>query len=210
MPGPNDTPSPCWQPSSAPRTLLHQHSNKTSESRNVSSGCSFYERVGSSLPSLALPLPYSLKIIALSSPRPKSLVLIIPLCPPSPYISLPHATTTDPTTECTPYAYAPVTQVLQTFPPIWEPATLFANDTAGQALWAKIAGSIPNTAPKGKLTGSTKGVTYDSSTDPDCCEWYFFPRLAVCATIKGRKTGLAWRVARVSRDMRSARRLIYY
>jgi len=108
--------------------------------------------------------------------------------PPFPLDSHPYATTTDPTTECTPYTHAPIAQFIPNFPPIWQPAKLLGNDTAGQALWAKIADSIPDTPPKGELTGSTIGVDYDSGTDPDCCEWYFFLRLAV-----------GWRRSRIAR-----------
>lgn len=75
---------------------------------------------------------------------------------------------TDPALECTPYYYAPSGQFVHNFPPIWQPATLLANDSAGQAMWSKIAGSIPNIAPKGQLNGSTINVTYDNANDPDC------------------------------------------
>ena len=52
--------------------------------------------------------------------------------------------------------------------------------TDGQALWSKIAGGVPNIAPKGQLNGSTTNETYDSANDPDCCEWAFFvPRSAI-------------------------------
>ncbi|KAH8996015.1 hypothetical protein EDB92DRAFT_1814472 [Lactarius akahatsu] len=80
-----------------------------------------------------------------------------------------EAQISDPNLECTPYYYAPSGQFVNTFPPIWQPATLLANDTDGQALWAKIAPSIPtNILPKGQLNGSTINVTYDSVNDPDC------------------------------------------
>jgi len=42
-------------------------------------------------------------------------------------------------------------------------------------MWSKIAGSIPNIAPKGQLNGSTINVTYDNANDPDCCEFSFLP-----------------------------------
>ena len=72
---------------------------------------------------------------------------------------------------CAPY-YDPASgpYVHTNFPTIWQPATLLANDSAGQAMWNKIAGSIPNIAPKGQLNGSTINVTYDNANDPDCCE----------------------------------------
>jgi hypothetical protein len=78
------------------------------------------------------------------------------------------------------YSYGPAAQNVHNFPPIWQPATLLANDSDGQALWSKIAGGVPNIAPKGQLNGSTINVTYNSANDPDCCEWAFFvPRSAV-------------------------------
>ncbi len=76
----------------------------------------------------------------------------------------------DPNTECTVYSYPPVAQNVHNFPPIWQPATLLASDSAGQALWQKIASGVPNIPPKGQLNGSTINVTYDSVNDPDCCE----------------------------------------
>jgi len=87
---------------------------------------------------------------------------------------LPASDFADPNLECTPYYYAPSGQFVNTFPPIWQPATLLANDTEGQALWAKISPSIPtNILPKGQLNGSTINVTYNSVNDPDCCELPF-------------------------------------
>lgn len=79
----------------------------------------------------------------------------------------------DPNTECTVYSYPPVAQNINNFPTIWQPATLLASDTNGQALWQKIASGVPNIAPKGQLNGSTINETYDLVNDPDCCEWRF-------------------------------------
>jgi hypothetical protein len=79
----------------------------------------------------------------------------------------------DPNAECTVYSYPPVAQNIHNFPTIWQPATLLANDSAGQALWQKIAPGVPNIAPKGQLNGSTINETYDIVNDPDCCEWHF-------------------------------------
>jgi len=90
-----------------------------------------------------------------------------------------EAQITDPIAECTTYYYEPVAQSVHTFPPIWQPATLLQDDTEGQALWAKISGSIPNIPPKGQLNGSTIGVMYDSVNDPDC--WWSISR---CTTPK--------------------------
>lgn len=83
---------------------------------------------------------------------------------------LPPSDVADPNAECTAYYYAPSGQYIANFPPIWQPATLLANDTAGQALWANISGSIPNIAPKGQINGSTINETYNAAADPDCCE----------------------------------------
>src|SRR6266850_582129 len=76
---------------------------------------------------------------------------------------------------CPPY-YDPASgpYVHTNFPTVWQPATLLANDSAGQAMWNKIAGSIPNIAPKGQVNGSAIGVTYDGVNDPDCCESRIF------------------------------------
>ena len=81
----------------------------------------------------------------------------------------------DPNLECTVYSYAPVAQNKNNFPTVWQPATLLASDSAGQAFWQKIASGVPNIPPKGQLNGSTINVTYDSVNDPDCCEWDFLP-----------------------------------
>ncbi|KAH9018837.1 chitin deacetylase [Lactarius hengduanensis] len=65
-----------------------------------------------------------------------------------------EAQISDPNLECTPYYYAPSGQFVNTFPPIWQPATLLANDNR----WPSL----------GQLNGSTINVTYDSVNDPDC------------------------------------------
>ncbi|KAI9511948.1 carbohydrate esterase family 4 protein [Russula earlei] len=79
-----------------------------------------------------------------------------------------EAQITDPNAECTPYSYPPSAQYRSSFPTVWQPATLLASDAPGQALWSKIAGSIPNIPPKGQLNGSTINETYDIVNDPDC------------------------------------------
>ena len=92
--------------------------------------------------------------------------------------SYPATIVADPNLECTPYYYAPVGQAISEFPTIWTPATLLANDTAGQALWANISSSIPtNILPKGQINGSTINVTYNGPADPDCCELFLFFQL---------------------------------
>ncbi|KAH9957567.1 chitin deacetylase [Russula dissimulans] len=79
-----------------------------------------------------------------------------------------EAQISDPTQECTPYSYPPVAQNLANFPTIWQPATLLASDTAGQAMWSRISGGVPNIAPKGQLNNSANGTVYNAATDPDC------------------------------------------
>ncbi|KAH9169798.1 carbohydrate esterase family 4 protein [Lactarius sanguifluus] len=80
-----------------------------------------------------------------------------------------EAQISDPALECTPYYYAPSGQFVNDFPTTWGPATLLANDTEGNAMWANISSSIPtNIQPKGQPDGSTIGVTYDTANDPDC------------------------------------------
>ena len=54
----------------------------------------------------------------------------------------------DPVAECTAYYYAPSGSQISLFPPIWQTAFILPNDTAAQAKWSSIAGSIPNIAPK--------------------------------------------------------------
>jgi len=85
-----------------------------------------------------------------------------------------------PASACPPY-YDPASgpYVHTNFPTVWQPATLLANDSAGQAMWNKIAGSIPNIAPKGQVNGSTINVTYNTAADSDC--WF---TLTHCTTPK--------------------------
>ena len=87
----------------------------------------------------------------------------------------------DPNQECTVYYYAPTASQLGNFPPIWTPATLLANDTAGQAKWNSIKSSIPTNIPvKGTLAGDFSNFTptYNPS-DPDC--WWTYDK---CVTPK--------------------------
>ena len=93
----------------------------------------------------------------------------------------------DPNAECTVYSYPPVAQNIQNFPTIWQPATLFASDSAGQAMWQKIASGVPNIPPKGQLNGSTINVTYDSVNDPACCECHFLRPALLFQEGKGEK-----------------------
>jgi len=79
-----------------------------------------------------------------------------------------EAQISDPNAECTVYSYPPVSQAISQFPAIWQPATLLASDSAGQAFWANISAGVPNIAPKGQLNGSTINETYNAAADPDC------------------------------------------
>ncbi|KAF7982983.1 hypothetical protein HWV62_24584 [Athelia sp. TMB] len=82
----------------------------------------------------------------------------------------------DATTECTYYSYEPVRSNIYNFPPIWQPATLLANDSVGQAQWAKILPSIPTTIPvKGTIGGDFSSFTPTySPSDPDC--WWTYDK----------------------------------
>ncbi|KAI0292372.1 carbohydrate esterase family 4 protein [Multifurca ochricompacta] len=105
----------------------------------------------------------------------RALSLFITLLAASSVLAQPHiskrskAKRSDPNQECTPYYYPPSEQYIHKFPPIWQPATLLPNDSAGQAMWTKISGSIPtNIQPKGQPGDSTANVNYNSQKDPDC------------------------------------------
>ncbi|KAK0459197.1 uncharacterized protein EV420DRAFT_1538860 [Desarmillaria tabescens] len=92
-----------------------------------------------------------------------------------------EASISDPSAECVAYYYAPSATQIHSFPTVWQPASILANDTAAQAKWQSIMGSIPTTIlPKGTSTGNFTNVTY-SATDPDC--WWSYhqcvqPKLA--------------------------------
>ncbi|OXG18803.1 chitin deacetylase 2 [Cryptococcus neoformans Tu401-1] len=81
------------------------------------------------------------------------------------------AVSTDVNTECTAYSYAPVTEMISSFPTIWQTASIPSNDTEAQQLFGKINSTlntkIPNDVPHGTPTGDWTGVNY-SNSDPDC------------------------------------------
>ncbi|GJN91388.1 hypothetical protein Rhopal_004409-T1 [Rhodotorula paludigena] len=93
-----------------------------------------------------------------------------------------EAKITDPTQECTYYDYAPVNNIVNTYPEIWETATLSSAGIADEPkqLFASINQSIPNIAPRGDREGNFQGVSYGTSrflhgtTDPDC--WWSYTR----------------------------------
>jgi len=82
-----------------------------------------------------------------------------------------EAAINDPNVECSYYSYPPVSSQVGNFPPNWvQPAILLPNDTAGQAKWNAIKGSIPtNISVKGTVKGDFSNFTptYNPS-DPDC------------------------------------------
>ncbi|KIR29893.1 chitin deacetylase 2 [Cryptococcus deuterogattii 99/473] len=81
------------------------------------------------------------------------------------------AVSTDVSTECTAYGYAPVTQIASSFPAIWQTASILSTDSEAQQLFASINATVnsklPNDVPHGTPTGNWTGVSY-SSSDPDC------------------------------------------
>ncbi|KIK60711.1 carbohydrate esterase family 4 protein [Collybiopsis luxurians FD-317 M1] len=86
-----------------------------------------------------------------------------------------EAAITDPNQECSSYDYPPVSSQIGSFPPQWEKATILANDSAAQAKWASINGSIPtNISVKTQPPPSSY-----SSDDPDC--WWTYN---LCTTPK--------------------------
>ncbi|GAA6063372.1 hypothetical protein JCM10212_000311 [Sporobolomyces blumeae] len=86
----------------------------------------------------------------------------------------------NPQQECSYYSYAPVTEVINTYPDIWVTADL-SNSGITQSdrdLFAQLNASIPDIAPRGTRAGDFTGVSYDSS-DPDC--WWTYNK---CTTPK--------------------------
>ncbi|KAK0212360.1 carbohydrate esterase family 4 protein [Desarmillaria ectypa] len=92
-----------------------------------------------------------------------------------------EASISDPSSECTAYYYAPSASKISSFPTVWQPASILANDSTAQAKWQSIMGSIPtNISAKGTSTGNFTNVTY-TAADPDC--WWSYhqctqPKLA--------------------------------
>ncbi|KAJ3795071.1 putative chitin deacetylase [Lentinula aff. detonsa] len=91
-----------------------------------------------------------------------------------------EAQITDPVEECTAYYYAPVTDALDGFPTIWQPATIVSNDTEAQNIWANISQSVPtNILPHGDIYGDWNDTSYNVVEDPDC--WW---TKSLCTTPK--------------------------
>ncbi|KAF7344373.1 Carbohydrate esterase family 4 protein [Mycena sanguinolenta] len=90
---------------------------------------------------------------------------------------------TDPTAECAPYNYQPVTDAMNAgqFPPASTPvAGILANDAAGKAKFDSFSANIPNIQPKG-VNGviDTTIMSSYAPTDSDC--WWTF---SLCTTPK--------------------------
>lgn len=80
-----------------------------------------------------------------------------------------EASITDPTTECTAFFYAPVSNALSQFPTVWQSATIVSGDSDANALWAQIEPTVPTGIPThGDRTSSLLNLTYDTVNDPDC------------------------------------------
>jgi hypothetical protein len=80
-----------------------------------------------------------------------------------------EAQITDPTVECQAYFYAPVTDALDGFPTIWQPASILSNDTAALNSWANISQTVPtNIFPNGDIFGDWNNTAYNTAEDPQC------------------------------------------
>ncbi|KAK1231274.1 hypothetical protein PQX77_005614 [Marasmius sp. AFHP31] len=77
---------------------------------------------------------------------------------------------TDPQQECKYYYNEKATKARVNFPPVWQPAKLLANDTAGQAKWNSIKGSVPTDVSVKALVNGDFSPTLRSypTNDPDC------------------------------------------
>ncbi|KAK4047095.1 hypothetical protein OIV83_005658 [Microbotryomycetes sp. JL201] len=75
--------------------------------------------------------------------------------------------------ECVPYDFPPVSNIVHTYPQIWEIADLSnpSIDPEVVALFKKINSSIPNIPPKGTPNGVWNGG-YNGGQDPDC--WWTY------------------------------------
>jgi peptidoglycan/xylan/chitin deacetylase (PgdA/CDA1 family) len=89
----------------------------------------------------------------------------------------------DPTAECAPYNYQPITDALAAgqFPPAGTPVTgILANDATGQAKFNSFSANIPNIQPKGTDGNiDTTIMNNYAPADADC--WWSF---SLCTTPK--------------------------
>ncbi|KAJ7061020.1 carbohydrate esterase family 4 protein [Mycena amicta] len=94
-----------------------------------------------------------------------------------------EAALTDPTQECAPYSYSPVTAAMSAsqFPPIWVPvAGILSTDSAAMTKFKSFNSTVPNIAPKGVLgVPDPNAQTNYPATDPDC--WW---TASTCTTPK--------------------------
>ncbi|GFZ51698.1 Chitin deacetylase [Saitozyma sp. JCM 24511] len=85
------------------------------------------------------------------------------------------ANSTDPSYECLWYSYQPVLDIKGNYPAQYTIATIQANDTEAQSVFAGINATLnsklPNDVPHGSPTTGPVGVSY-SATDPDC--WWSY------------------------------------
>jgi hypothetical protein len=81
----------------------------------------------------------------------------------------------DPSYECLWYSYQPVLDIKGNYPAQYTIATIQANDTEAQSVFASINATLnsklPNDVPHGSPTTGPVGVAY-SATDPDC--WWSY------------------------------------
>jgi hypothetical protein len=85
-----------------------------------------------------------------------------------------EAQITDGNLECQPYGYPPVSSVLASFPPIWQPATILPNDGPALAKWTAISPAVPtNISVKGTLAGDFSNFTPTYSPADNDCWWTY-------------------------------------
>ncbi|KAJ4473737.1 carbohydrate esterase family 4 protein [Lentinula aciculospora] len=81
----------------------------------------------------------------------------------------------DPNQECTPYNYATVTNQMNSFPQVWESASILSDDAAAFAKWSSISANIPTNIPQ----KTQPPPSSYSASDPDC--WWTYGQ---CTTPK--------------------------
>lgn len=79
----------------------------------------------------------------------------------------------DPTQECTPYTYQPVSDIKSKYPTPWieTGADIVSGDSEATSIFQQINATLnqkfPDIHPKGQTNGNFTGIKYDA-TDPDC------------------------------------------
>ncbi|PWN21775.1 glycoside hydrolase/deacetylase [Microstroma glucosiphilum] len=79
-----------------------------------------------------------------------------------------EASITSTAEECTAYYIEEVNALASAYPTIWTIASIPTADTYASSVFNAMSSGIPNIAPRGTSNGDFSGVTYDTSTDPDC------------------------------------------